>query len=58
MIDCEELREYLIQECLGGFFVGGFGEGLIVISDIEHASPEKIIEIAKKQGINLKKFEK
>ena len=35
MIDCEELREYLFEECLGGFFIGGFGEGLIEISDIE-----------------------
>ena len=56
-IDIERLREDLKQECYGAFFVGGFGGALMETFDLEKASPEELIEIAREKGIELKKYE-
>lgn len=56
-IDIEALREALKQECYGAFFGGGFGGALIETFDIEKASPEKLIEIAAKKGIDLRDYQ-
>ena len=56
-IDIEALREDLKQECYGAFFGGGFGGALIETFDIEKASPEKLIEIAEKKGIDLRDYQ-
>ena len=56
-IDIEKLREDLKQECYGAFFVGGFGGALMESFDFEKASPEELVEIAEKKGIELKKYE-
>lgn len=56
-IDIEALREALKQECYGAFFGGGFGGALIETFDIEKASPEKLIEIAEKKGIDLRDYQ-
>ena len=56
MIDLESLRNELIQESLGAFFVDGFGGALFEVSDIEKASTEMLINIAKQQGrVDIKK---
>ncbi len=55
-IDIDKLREDLKEECYGAFFVGGLGGALMEASDIEKASPEKILEIAQEQGVDLKKY--
>ena len=56
-IDIEKLREDLKQECYGAFFGGGFGGALMESFDFERSSPEKLIEIAKKKGIDLRKYQ-
>ena len=55
-IDIEKLREDLKRECFGAFFGGGFGGALIESFDIEKASSEEIIRIAKEKGVNLSKY--
>lgn len=56
-IDVEKLREDLKQECYGAFFVGGFGGALMESFDLERVSPEKLVEIAEKKGVDLKKYQ-
>ena len=57
-IDIEKLREDMKQDCYGAYFGGGFGGALVESFDVEKASPEKLIEIAKnKRGINLSDYE-
>lgn len=56
-IDINKLRKDMLDESLGAFFVGGFGGGMISTFGIEHASPEKLVDIAVKQGIDLRKYQ-
>ena len=57
MLDIDQLREELKEECLGGFFVGGFGGAMVEASDIDMASEEELIKIAKHNGIDLRRYE-
>ncbi len=53
-IDIEKLREDMKQDCYGAYFGGGFGGALMESFDVEKASPEKLVEMAKnKRGIDL-----
>ena len=45
------------NEDLGAFFGGGFGGALIEAIDIERASDEELVDMALKQGIDLRKYE-
>ncbi len=57
-IDIEKLREDMKQDCYGAYFGGGFGGALVESFDVEKASPEELVEIAKnKRGINLSDYE-
>ena len=56
-IDIEKLREDLKKECYGAFFGGSFGGALMESFDLESASPEKIVEIAQKKGIDLREYQ-
>ncbi len=56
VIDVEKLREDLKRECYGAYFGGGFGGALVSSFDIEKASPDKLVEMAQQQGINLRKY--
>lgn len=55
-IDIDALREDMKNECYGAFFGGGFGGALIESFDIEDASPEELVQMAQRQGINLNKY--
>lgn len=57
LIDVEELRKDLKQECYGAFFGGGFGGALMESFDIDRASPEELIAIAQSNGVNLGDYE-
>ena len=57
MTDIERLRSDLINDSYGAFFGGVFGGAMIEASDIENASPEELIRIAKNKGVNLRKYE-
>lgn len=56
-IDIERLRSDLKEEQMGAFFGGGFGAALIESFDVDRASPEKLVEIAQRQGVDLKNYQ-
>ena len=55
-IDVDALRQDMINDSYGAFFGGGFGGAMVEACDINHASDEELVEIAKKKGINLWKY--
>ena len=55
MIDIERLREDLM-DYFGTAIHSGFGMAIIDLSEVENASPEKLIKIAKKIGIYLNNY--
>ena len=57
IIDVDKLRDDMLNEDLGAFFGGGFGGALMEAIDIERASDEELVEIAQRQGIDLRKYE-
>ena len=48
-IDIEKLRKDMKQGCYEVYFGGGFRGALMESFDMEKASPEKLIEMAKKK---------
>ena len=57
IIDIHKLRKDMLDNCYGAFFVGGLGGALAESADIEKSTDEELIEMAKKQGIDLKRYE-
>ncbi len=55
-IDVDRLREDMCNDLYGAFYAGGFGAALMEEAEIESASDEELIRIARKQGINLQKY--
>ena len=51
----EELRRDLM-DYYGTAMNSGFGMAVIDLSEIENASPEKLISIAKKLGVDLRNY--
>ena len=45
------------DECLGAYFGGGFGTALIEAVDVDRATPEKLVEMAQNQEIDLRKYQ-
>ena len=56
-IDIDRLRDNMRDECLGAYYGGGFGGALNESFDIDCATPDKLVEMAQQQGINLRKYE-
>ena len=56
-IDVEMLRKDMHDECMGACFGGGFGGALIESSDVDKASPEKLVQMAQRQGIDLRRYD-
>ena len=57
IIDIDKLRKDMLDNCYGAFFVGDFGGALVESVDIEKATDEELVEMAIKQGIDLRKYE-
>ena len=57
VIDVDKLREDMRSECLGAAFGGGFGGALVEAYDVEKASPEELVEMAVRLGMDLSKYE-
>jgi len=55
-IDIDKLREDMHEECLGAFFGGGYGGALFEAHDVEKASPEELVRMAQRSGINLRDY--
>ena len=56
-IDVEALREEVKNECYGAAFVGGFGGALVESFDADRASPQELVNIAQRWGIDVTRFE-
>ena len=56
-IDVDRLRDDMRDECLGAYFGGGFGAALIESFDVDRATPEKLVEMAQSQEIDLRKYQ-
>ena len=56
IVNIEKLRYELKQDCYGAYFGGGFGGALMESFDIENASPQELIEIARDKGIDLNEY--
>ncbi len=52
IIDIDKLRKDMLDNCYALFF-----SALAETPDIERASDEELIEMAQKQGIDLRKYE-
>ena len=57
IIDIERLRQDLEDECYGAFFGDGFGGALMESCEIEDASPEELIQIARRNNVDLEQYE-
>ena len=55
-IDVDRLRDDMRDECLGAYFGGGFGAALIESFDVDRTTPEKLVEMAQSQGIDLRRY--
>ena len=56
-IDVDRLRDDMRDECLGAYIGGGFGAALIESFDVDRATPEKLVEMAQNQGVDLRKYQ-
>ena len=54
----EDLRQKLINDLEPAFFVGGFGGAMLEIEEIKKATPEELIEIARRHGYQIEIEEK
>ena len=57
MIDYNALREAIKQELYGAAFGGGFGGALMEAGDVDYASPEELLRMARNNGIDPEDYE-
>lgn len=55
-VDVDALRKDMKSDSLGAFFGGGFGGALFEAGEIDRASPEKLVALAREKGIDLRKY--
>ena len=56
-IDIDKLRKDMLDNCYALYFASDIVAALAETPDIEQASDEELIEMAQKQGIDLRKYE-
>ena len=57
IIDIDKLRKDMLDNSYALFFASDIIAALAETPDIEQAADEEIIEMAQKQGIDLRKYE-
>ena len=57
IIDIDKLRKDMLDNSYALFFASDIIAALAETPDIERASDEELIEMAQKQGIDLRKYE-
>ncbi len=55
-IDIDKLRNDLKGDSLAAFFGAGYGGALMESFDVERMSSEKLVEMAKKRGFDLRRY--
>ena len=56
-IDIDALREAVKEECYAACFGGGIGPAILEAFDADRATPLQLIEMARRWGIDLRRFE-
>ena len=56
VIDIEQLREDIKEDCYGAYFGGGFGAALVESFDVDRASLEELIKMAQDKGIDWRRY--
>lgn len=56
-IDINALKREMQSDLYGAYFCGGFGGAMISALDLERATPEQLVEIAIKQGVDIHKYQ-
>ena len=54
--DLDSLRDDMIEECSGAFFVSGFGGAAMEAEEIRDASDEELIRMAERNGVHLSRY--
>lgn len=57
LIDIETLRNDLLEEDFGAYFVGGFGGAMLESFQIQDSTPEQLVRIARERGFDLRDYE-
>lgn len=57
-IDVKRLRRDMQNQALGAYFGCGIGPALIDAANVERASDDELIRIAKQNGIDLRRYMK
>ena len=57
LIDLDALRDAVKNECYAAAFGGGFGGALIESFDADDASPQELVNMAQRWGIDVSRFE-
>lgn len=56
-IDIDRLRDDIREEFLGAYFGGGYGAALMESFDVDDATLEELVEVAKSLGIDLRRYQ-
>lgn len=56
-IDPEELRKDMLADSHGAFYGGGFGGAMMEAFEIERATPEELVQMAVRKGIDLTRYQ-
>ena len=57
-IDINKLRKDIKNNALSAYFGGGIGPALIDASNIDRASDDEVIKIAKQCGVDLSRYKR
>ncbi len=55
-IDYERLKNDIQSEIMGAFWGAGFGGALSEAAEIENATDEELLEVAREQGIDISQY--
>ena len=57
MIDIEALRKAVKRECCAAYFGGGIGPAIIDSFDADRATPQQLIDMARRWDVDLRTFQ-
>ena len=55
-IDIEKLRQDMLRDSQAAFYGGGFGGAMYESFEIERATPQQLVDLAERKGIDLTRY--
>lgn len=55
-IDVEKLRQDMLRDCYGAFYGGGFGGAMFESFEIERATPQELVDMVQRKGIDMTRY--